>query len=62
MVFRLLGCSLAAFVSAQDLLLKPKDPTPVVFDWGDDESPLDTYMNKEDKHFSWLDTMERVVI
>ena len=60
MVFRLLGCSLAAVVSAQDLFLKPQDPTPVVFDWGDDESPLDTYMNKEDKHFSWFDTMERV--
>jgi len=60
MVRRLLGCGLAAVVSAQDLFLSPQAGEPTRFDWGDSESPLDTYMNKPDPHYGWFDTGERV--
>jgi len=51
---------LACVASAQDLFLRPQSSEPTRFDWGDNESPLDTYMNKEDSNYAWFDTGARV--
>lgn len=52
---------LAVGAEAQDLFLQPHVAQKADFQWGiDDESPLDTYVNKPDPNYAWFDTGARV--
>jgi PhoPQ-activated pathogenicity-related protein len=52
---------LVAGVQGQDLFLQSRAASTENFQWGlNDESPLDTYVNKPDPNYGWSDTGERV--
>lgn len=64
MVRAVLVSLVAAAVDGQDLFLKSRTSpasAPSGFSWGwDDESPLDTYVNRVDPNYGWRDTGARV--